>query len=273
VTTIHLLGSEGFIGRALQREAGNLSMQCWSHRHSKPEHHFDLLDPSSWQSLLRQKPTHVILLSWPGLPNYQESFHVTRNLPACVALVDQLVKAGLQRLVVAGTCYEYGLQNGPLSEDQFTNPTNCYAIAKDSLRRTMANLCSANQVMWSWLRIFYPYGDGQNPKSLLPSLHKAIEQGDQTFSMSSGRQLRDFICVEEVAKQLLVLATHPKSYGIYNGGSGQARSLREVVEARICELGGEIKLDLGVYPDRDDEPLAFWADMSRMNTLTQTQLF
>ena len=90
--------------------------------------------------------------------------------------------------------------------------------------------------------------------------------------MSSGRQLRDFIRVDDLAKQLLLLATHPQAYGIYNGGSGQARSLREVVEARICELGGEIKLALGVYPDRADEPLAFWADMSRMNALVQTQL-
>lgn len=257
----------------MQREAADLALHCWSHRHSDPEHHFDLLDPSSWQDLLNRHPTHAILLSWPGLPNYQEPFHVTRNLPACVELIEQLVKAGLQRLVVAGTCYEYGLQNGPLSEDQFTNPANCYATAKDCLRRTMANLCHANQVMWSWLRIFYPYGDGQNPKSLLPSLHHAIEQGDQVFAMSSGRQLRDFIRVEDVAKQLLFLATHPQAYGVYNGGSGQARSLREVVEARICELGGEIKLDLGVYPDREDEPLAFWADMNRLNTLRQTHSF
>ena len=38
-------------------------------------------------------------------------------------------EAGLQRLVVAGTC-EYGLQNGSLTEDQFTDPVNCYAMPK-----------------------------------------------------------------------------------------------------------------------------------------------
>ena len=131
--TTHLIGSSGFIGSAIQRQVGDFSLHCWSHRQLDPEHHFDLLDPSSWQSLLSQKPTCVILLSWPGLPNYNETFHVIRNLPACVELIDHVEEAGLQRLVVAGTCYEYG--RGPLKEDQFTEPVNCYAIAKDSLRR------------------------------------------------------------------------------------------------------------------------------------------
>jgi len=272
MTTLHLLGSQGFIGRAIQRQAGADSLHCWSHEYSDPAHHFDVLDPLTWQSLLKQKPTHVILLSWPGLPNYQETFHVSRNLPACVELVDQLISAGLQRLVIAGTCYEYGLKNGPLKEEELTSPINCYAIAKDALRRTIASRCKVSEVEWCWLRIFFPYGDGQNPKSLLPSLQHAIEQGHPTFPMSSGRQLRDFIPVDEVARQFLLLAADRRAYGVYNGGSGRPRSLREIAENKIHELGADIRLKCGVYPDREDEPLAFWADMSRMSTLTQLQL-
>lgn len=273
MTIIHLLGSEGFIGRTVQREARGHRLHCWSHASLSSEHYFDLLDPSSWQSLLSQRPTHAILLSWPGLPNYQEPFHVTRNLPACIDLVEQLTAAGLQRLVIAGTCYEYGLQNGPLQEDLPADPVNCYAIGKDSLRRTIACICEARQVAWCWLRIFYPFGVGQNPNSLLPSLQTAIEEGALTFAMSSGRQIRDFVPVEDVAAQLLLLATHPSACGIYNGGTGRPQSLREAVEARIRLLGAEIKLEYGVFSDRLDEPLAFWADMARMAALRQAQLF
>ena len=68
-----------------------------------------------------------MLLSWPGLPNYNEIFHVTRNLTACIALFEQLAASGLKRILVAGSCYEYGLQNGPLKEDQPTDPQSCYA--------------------------------------------------------------------------------------------------------------------------------------------------
>ena len=268
MTTIHLLGSEGFIGRALQREAGDLQLHCWSHRQSHPEHHFDLLDSSSWQALLKCQPTHAILLSWPGLPNYQEPFHVTRNLPACVELIEQMVEAGLQRLVVAGTCYEYGLQNGPLREDQFSDPVNCYAIAKDSLRRVIASRHSQQGLQWCWARIFYPFGQGQNPNSLLPSLQRAIGQRDPEFAMSSGRQIRDFIPVDHVAKLLLRLTTHPGAQGIYNCGSGRPISLRELAEERITESLAPTALRLGVYPDRKDEPLAFWADTTKIHRLS-----
>lgn len=268
MTTIHLLGSEGFIGCALQREAGDLQVHCWSHRHSDPDHYFDLLDPSSWQALLKCQPTHAILLSWPGLPNYQEPFHVTRNLPACIELIEQLAAAGLQRLVIAGTCYEYGLQNGPLKEDQLTDPVNCYAIAKDSLRRVIASRYSQQDLQWCWARIFYPFGNGQNPNSLLPSLQRAIDQGDPVFAMSSGRQVRDFVPVDQVAQLLLRLATHPRAQGIYNCGSGHPVSLRELAEERIVGSLSSMSLELGVYPDRIDEPLAFWADATKTYQLS-----
>jgi dTDP-6-deoxy-L-talose 4-dehydrogenase (NAD+) len=267
MTTIHLLGSEGFIGRAMQREAGEHALHCWSHQSSDPSHHFDLLDSSTWESLLSTNPSHVILLAWPGIPNYQETFHVTRNLPASIALIEQLAEAGLKRLVVAGTCYEYGMQNGPLREDQLVDPLNCYAIAKDALRRVMSTTMDSKRLQWCWLRIFYPYGEGQNPRSLLPSLTKAIQKGDQTFAMSSGRQIRDFIHVDQVARQLLALASCNHAFGIYNGGSGWPRSLLEIAEATIETHKSPIRLKKGALPDRSDEPLAFWADMGKFHLL------
>jgi nucleoside-diphosphate-sugar epimerase len=264
VTTIHVLGSEGFIGRAVQHAAGDLDLQCWSHQQSKSHHHFNLLDSSSWKLLLSYRPTHVILLSWPGLPSYDEPFHVTHNLPACIDLVEQLISSGLRRIVIAGTCYEYGLQNGPLKEDQPTDPVNCYAVAKDSLRRVVASRCAQRDVEWCWARIFYPFGTGQNPESLLPSLQRALDRGDHFFAMSSGRQIRDFVAVEQVARVLLQLALEPSAHGIYNCGSGNPINLRELVELRIKESSSRMHLQLGAFPDRTDEPVAFWADTSKL---------
>ncbi len=178
-----------------------------------------------------------------------------------------MVEAGLQRLVVAGTCYEYGLQNGPLREEQFTDPVNCYAIAKDSLRRVIASRYSQQDLQWCWARIFYPYGRGQSPNSLLPSLLKALETGEESFPMGSGRQLRDFIDVQNVAQHLLTLAMHQDARDIYNLGSGMPRSVLEIAEEAISSHGGNIRLKRGDYPDRSDEPLAFWAHMDKFKAL------
>jgi dTDP-6-deoxy-L-talose 4-dehydrogenase (NAD+) len=154
-----------------------------------------------------------------------------------------------------------------LQEDAFTDPLNYYAIAKDTLRRVVALRCSARGVQWCWLRVFYPYGVGQNQSSLLPSLQRAIDEGQPLFAMSSGRQLRDFVSVEDVAKQLLILATAKCATGIYNGGSGHPRSVLELAEELVSSNNSSIKLDRGAYPDRSDEPLAFWAQMNKLKAL------
>jgi nucleoside-diphosphate-sugar epimerase len=268
MATIHLIGSEGFIGRAVQHQARDHDLHCWSHSVADPSHHFDLLDPSSWQALLSQQPRHVLLLSWPGLPDYDGVFHLTRNLPASIELIERLFKAGLRRLVLAGTCYEYGLQHGPLREDQPADPVNAYAIAKDALRRLLARRCPQEGVQWCWARVFYAHGTGQNPNSLLPSLQAAIERGDAAFAMGSGRQVRDFVAVDDVARQLLLLLSHPDAHGIYNCGSGKPVSIRELAERTIAESAASISLQLGARPDRVDEPLAFWADINKLLSLS-----
>ena len=267
---IHLIGANGFIGSFIQKEAHALGihLRIWSHSSSESsQSYFDLYDSDSWTSLLNEKPNNVIFLSWPGLPNYNDAFHVTKNLPACINLVDRLVRNGMSNLVIAGTCYEYGLQYGPLHEDQPANPINTYSIAKDSLRRYIFNQYTPPALKCSWARIFYPYGDGQNPNSIVPSLIRAIQSGDRAFPISSGRQLRDYIPAQKVAEYLLKLSLHSLSHGIYNVASGSPESIIEIVEKVVSDHGSSILLKKGFYPDRSDEPLSFWAHMEKLNSL------
>jgi len=265
--SIHVIGCNGFIGGALQREAYGLDLRLWSHRPKQKQMFIDILDRGSWKELVTSRPETVILLAWPGLPKYNEVFHISKNLPMCIELVEELDKSGVRKIVVAGTCYEYGLRNGAMREEMCTSPVNYYALAKDTLRKSIEMLAEKSNFNWAWLRIFYPYGEGQRESSLLQSLETAIERREKHFRMSSGRQIRDYVSVEVIAKQLLTLAVNGDAKGVYNGGSGQPVSIRELVEQRIIERASDIMLELGYYPDRSDEPLAFWADMSRMMKL------
>ena len=128
---IHLIGSEGFIGKTLQKEAKAFDIKCWSHQHKSKDKNFDLLEPYTWRALLDEKPQQVILLSWPDLSNYNSLNHIKKNLPACIELIEKMAENGLKRIVIAGTCYEYGTKNGCLRENQETSPVNCYSISKE----------------------------------------------------------------------------------------------------------------------------------------------
>ena len=262
---IHIVGSHGFIGKALKRIINADKLICWSHQ--SKDHFIDIYEDESWMNLLRLKPKRVILLSWPGLPNYNSTFHITRNLPQLLKLLELLILNGLKKVVITGTCYEYGLNNGKLSEDISVEPVSQYGIAKNCLMHSSRNLCSLNSVNWCWGRIFYPFGPEQNENSLIPSLIKAINNNDNFFRISSGKQLRDFIHVDEVAKILIFLMENDDLKGIYNIGSGEPKSIIDVVKEIKKERNSSINIITNYYKDRDDEPQEFWADMQKLNNV------
>ncbi len=265
--TIHIIGSEGFIGKAIQRNAWNYKLQFWSHSYLKGYNNFDLLNQDTWQNLFNSSPETVLILSWPGLPNYNQSFHISRNLPLFIEFIEKLINIGCKNIICAGTCYEYGLLNGPLKEITNVKPISSYAKAKDSLRKKMELICKSNSVRWVWARIFYPYGIEQNENSLYPSLINSIKKNQIYFDITSGNQLRDFISSDQVAKNLLYLSASSEAYGIFNCGSGEPISIFDFVQKIVKEKKSSIKIRRGKYPDRDDEPKSFWADMSKFNSL------
>ena len=69
------------------------------------------------------RPEAVIHLAWPGLPNYKSLFHFEKNLPADYRFLKALVEGGASHLLIAGTCLEYGMQNGALTEMMPTKPS------------------------------------------------------------------------------------------------------------------------------------------------------
>ncbi|MBL1259519.1 MAG: NAD(P)-dependent oxidoreductase [Thiotrichaceae bacterium] len=208
-------------------------------------------------------PDALIHLAWAGLPNYKGLFHFEDNLLADYKFIKSLIEQGLQQVLVTGTCFEYGMKNGCLQEDMPTFPSNPYALAKDTLRQFLQSLQQHTSFTLQWARLFYMYGNGQNPNSLLAQLDRAIESGEKQFNMSGGAQLRDYLTVEVVATRITTLVEHVELGGVFNCCSGVPVSVRELVERRIGERGRGIDLNLGYYPYPDYEPMAFWGDTSK----------
>jgi dTDP-6-deoxy-L-talose 4-dehydrogenase (NAD+) len=209
------------------------------------------------------RPQTLLHLAWEGLPNYRSLHHFESELPRQYGLLKSLVKAGLQRLVVAGTCFEYGMQSGPLAESLEPKPANPYGFAKDVLRRQLQFLAGQQPYELSWGRLFYLYGEGQAPNSIYAQLRQAVARGDDAFDMSGGEQLRDYLPATEVASHLVELALR-SGVGIVNICSGAPVSVRSLVQRWIDDNRWTIRMNLGRYPYPDHEPLAFWGDAVKL---------
>jgi dTDP-6-deoxy-L-talose 4-dehydrogenase (NAD+) len=213
------------------------------------------------------RPDAIIHLSWEGLPRYGELFHIERNLPSNYRFLKSLVEAGLKDVTVIGTCLEYGLQNGRLSEDMCPQPSTPYAVAKDSLRRFLEELRKKSDFAFRWIRIFYTYGEGQNKNAILEQLKIAVGRGDKVFDMSRGNQLRDYLAIEKVAEHIVRIALQRKVLGVINCCSGKPVSIRELVESQLKAMNAQISLHLGVYDYPSYEPMAFWGDTSKLQSI------
>ena len=124
--------------------------------------YFDISNKKSWTNLNLNLNDKVIFLSWKNLPNYEKEFHLTENLIESINFFTFLLKSKIKKIIVAGTCYEYGIINGKIKESSDTKPITSYAVAKDTLRSITEYLCKIYGKDYAWIRIFYPYGKGQN---------------------------------------------------------------------------------------------------------------
>ena len=212
------------------------------------------------------RPDILIHLAWDGLPHYKSLHHFDSELPRQYQFLKTLLDAGLPSLLVTGTCFEYGMQSGKLSEDMQPLPGNPYGYAKDALRRQLTFLKSNKPFNLTWARLFYLYGEGQSPHSLYSQLRQAALRGDARFDMSGGEQLRDYLPVTEAARQIVRLALAQRNLGAINICSGTPISVRRLVEQWLRENHWNIELNLGHYPYPDYEPLAFWGDRHRLDT-------
>ena len=227
---------------------------------------FDIarFNPSENYFLYFNQPDILIHLAWEGLPNYKSSFHTEINLPRHKAFLRNLISNGLNDVTITGTCLEYGMREGCLSEDMPVLPSNPYSLAKNELRLHVEELKNQFLFSFKWVRLFYMYGKGQNPGSLLSQLDKALQEGDKIFNMSGGEQTRDYLPVEKVAEYIVRIARQKKVKGVINCCSGIPVTIKQSVENYLKRTGSTIKLNLGYYPYTDYEPMHFWGSTEKL---------
>ncbi len=281
MTTVLVTGATGFIGNYVIAELlkQNIAVIASSSKEEKAKQ-FDWFDKVNYKPLDFTKldtsinyydyfgrPHLLIHLAWEGLPNYKNEFHITENLPRHSLFIENLITNGLKDITITGTCFEYGMQEGKLSEDMVCYPDNPYAAAKDQLRYNTTQIAESNSVHYKWVRLFYMYGKGQNPKSLISQLDKALDNNEPIFNMSGGEQVRDFLPVETVAENIVKIALQNNVTGIINCCSGNPTTVKKFVEDYITLSGKTIELNLGFYPYPDFEPMRFWGDNNKLKQL------
>lgn len=180
-----------------------------------------------------------------------------------------MIDGGLKQLAVMGTMHEVGYWEGAIDENTPTNPMSLYAIAKNSLRQLVELVAKEHGTILQWTRGFYIIGDDLRSNSIFSKIVQAAEEGKTTFPFTTGKNLYDFIEVEELAKQISSVALQKEVTGIINCCTGKPVSLADEVENFIKNHGYNIKLQYGVYPERKYDSPGIWGDPSKIDKIMQ----
>lgn len=274
---VAITGASGFVGQHVLRELQSRDLDIIATSRS-PEYlltshartkvvQLNMTNELANPFQTMEGPDVLIHLAWDGLPHYQSSRHIEIELPAQLRFLTSCLAAGLKRLVVTGTCFEYGMLEGELLEHAISQPCTQYGIAKDALRKHLEAIKSKHVFQLAWLRLFYLYGEGQSKNSLYASLSAAIARGDTQFDMSCGEQVRDYLSAREAARLIVDIALLSVDTGIVNICSGVPVTVRDQVETWRAAKKSDIRLNLGKLPYSDFEPMSFWGNRSKLDCL------
>jgi nucleoside-diphosphate-sugar epimerase len=271
---IFLTGGTGFIGSHFINHAHAVGHDIIALRRT-PESHprislsrppvwmdkqIDSLSPSDFLGcdVLVHLAAHSANVPYDTLENC-----IVQNVLAPVSMIRAAAASGLRRIIVAGSCFEYG-RSGERYEfippDAGLEPVATYPASKAAASVAFHALACEKRLELLIFRIFQVYGEGELETRFWPSLCKAALSGED-FPMSPGLQVRDFIDVKDVAarfvKALKRSDLKPGEPLIENLGSGTPRSLLDFATDEWKRLNARGKLLPGSMPMRANEVLRF----------------
>ncbi|MBA3831555.1 MAG: ADP-glyceromanno-heptose 6-epimerase [Chthoniobacterales bacterium] len=159
-------------------------------------------------------------------------------------------------IVYASSAATYGAASGVNREGDQAAPANVYAFSK-AIMDNLARRGAADDPAWKivGLRYFNVYGPREAhkgmPASMILHLARQMKEGGRPRIFRDGEQKRDFVYVKDIVQGTL-RAQEAGESGIYNLGSGQARTFNELIEILNDSLGTNFE------PEYFDNPHAHY---------------
>ncbi|MGA2670019.1 MAG: NAD-dependent epimerase/dehydratase family protein [Dehalococcoidia bacterium] len=214
-------------------------------------------------------PEIVIHLGWHGVSSgyRNDPAQITQNLYGSLKLLELARESGCQKWIGLGSQAEYGPSNRVLTEDLPTRPVTTYGVAKLCLGLLSQKLCETYGIGFTWLRLTGAYGPMDDQEHMIPELILRLLRGEKP-SLTLGEQRWDYLYVGDVARAIWGAASHPAAQGIFNLGSGEAHTVKSIVERIRDLIDSSLPIGFGEVPYRPDQIMHLQADVSRLKQAT-----
>ena len=192
-------------------------------------------------------------------------------------------------LIYASSAATYGLGEHGYKDSQEIidklEPLNPYGRSKNEFDQ-WAFAQEETPPFWAGLKFFNVYGPNEYHKGRMASvIFHAFNQIKDSGAMKlfqshnpeykDGEQMRDFVYVKDLAAVMLWLRENMPENGLYNMGSGQARTFLDLVHATFEAMDKEASISFIPTPEdiRDKSQYFTEADMSKLRNAGYTDAF
>lgn len=243
---IYLTGSSGFIGQAILRRlklSSKLSYLRLS-RDLEPEIPANPLEYNS-----------IVNCAWAGvLGSNRDSKVQTQNLKYTENLANYVIRNNIKHVVSFGSQAEYGNLTSISNEALPLNPLTLYGKTKVKSHNLLMDMLSPRGISLTWLRLYDPYGPGDNPKWFLPYLISCALE-DVSPKLTACTQMWDYVYIDDIVQLIFaILASKPSSCSVYNVSSSHPVSLKYVVQTVFDIIKPPQALPIfGAVPFRDGQ--------------------
>ena len=223
----------------------------------------DLNNLESFKNKLKKfKPDAVVHLAWEGLEDYDfRAMTSLRNTVNSLNLVSLAVSLGCKKFLSVGSCWEYGNDEGALKESTLFRPplhAPDLVIAKRAIKAIGEQVALQGGMQFLWPRLFFAYGPGQKPRTLIASLARAFRNGTRP-EIKNRLGGNDFVYIEDAVEAIIkILEKCKRQKVVYNIGSGKITSVTEIANIVARNFG---KASIIKEPKK---PLGFYADISKI---------
>lgn len=211
----------------------------------------------------------------------KNNFEYTRTLA-------QWAVAHRVRFIYASSAATYGEGSAGYGDDDETTrrcrPLNLYGQSKQKFDRwVLENRLSGKVVGLKFFNVFGPneYHKGDMRSVVAKAYVQVAEEGRMHLFKSykkeygDGEQKRDFIYIKDAVDVVLFFVDHPAVHGIFNVGTGQARTWNDLAKALFAALEKEVHIEYIDMPPALRPRYQYFtqADMTKLRNCGYTKAF
>jgi len=294
---IFVTGGAGYVGSACLRrlvaeghDAVAFDNLCEGHEEAVPRGRLivgDVRDSAALARAIKEHGSEAVMhfaaATYVGVSVHDPDYHYSNNIVGTLSLLRAMREAGVRRMLFSSTCATYGDNpEPPMDEQAAQTPCSPYARTKLSVEWMIRDFANAYGLGHTILRYFNAagadadgaHGEDHDPETHLIPLVLGVLLGKQPklllfgddYPTPDGTCIRDYVHTEDLASAhlLAMSATTDRTAEVYNVGTGQGHSVKQVLSA--CESVTGRSIPFEVVARRPGDAPALFADATKLKT-------